>query len=170
MNILANIWHILYGLDVRMLYYGEGVPDGSLSSTEDAIWCIDCKHYMDDSVKRLFREADTVVINFPGDAQVISSYFQNQHKITGNIFYLVSNNSMQVKDGEQLCGRIFRFLEEGSGSIPYNPKFEQYYEQEKGLIYQKRLLCQKNYDVEREFEIKTCEIAVKLLKMNCLFM
>lgn len=167
MNILANIWRIRYGLTVHMFYQHEGV---FLSSMEEAVWCIDCKHFMDASVKRLFQEADTVVVNFPGEQQVISSYFQNQQKIKGNIFYLVSNSSMQMRDGEQICSRDFRFLKEGSGSIPHNPRFEQYYEEKRGFAYQKRLLNQENYDVDREFEVKTCEIAVKLLKMNCLFM
>lgn len=169
MSILANIWRIRYGLNVHMFYQYERVSARSLSFMEDAIVCIDCKHYMDDSVRRLFQEADTVVINFPGEPQVIFSYFQNQHKIKGNIFYLVSNSSMQIRDGEQILSRDFRLPKEGSGSIPYNPKFEQYYAQEKGGIYQRRTLYRKNYDTEREFEVKTCEIAVKLLKMNCLF-
>lgn len=168
MDILANIWRIRYGLTVHMFHHHERVPSRFLSSKEEVV-CIDCKHYLDASVERLFREADTVVVNFPGEQQVISSYFQNQQKIKGNIFYLVNNSPMQMRDGDQICSRDFRFLKEGSGSIPHNPRFEQYYQEKRGFAYQKRLLYQENYDVDREFAVKTCEIAVKLLKMNCLF-
>lgn len=169
MSILANVFRIRYGMRVRTFQNYQRASVCMEKASRDTHVFLDCKNHLDASVEQLFLRADTVVINLPQKRDVIASYFQEHHRIQGNIFYLISSSPADPIDSEAMCSRICRLGEEEYGVIPYNLRFEQYYEKKQGFLYQNRLLSRTNYGTEREFEEKTCEIAVKLLKMNCLF-
>lgn len=168
MSILANVFRLRYGLKVHT-FQNYQKASVRMEMAKDIHLCFDCKNHMDASVERLFQRADTVVVNFPQQKEVITSYFQEHHRIQGNIFYLISSSPADSMDSEKICSRICRLKEEEYGAIPYNLRFEQYYEKKLGFFYQNRLLRGDNYGIEQEFEEKTSEIAMKLLKMNCLF-
>lgn len=170
MSILANILRIQYKEKVYTFHdYQKVFPRiEQLKKEKGAYIFWNCEHYFDCFVEKLFQRADVVMVNLPQDEKAIASCFQEHYKIKGKVFYLVSNDPASGMDCGVLCRKVFRLREEEYGTIPYNLRFEQYYEKKKGFFYQKRLLNGVNYGVEDEFEKKTREIAVKVRKMNCL--
>lgn len=170
MSILANTLRIRYKLRVHTFHDYKKAYDRRewIEKKEKAYILWDCRNHMDTTVEKLFQTAELVIINFPQDEAVIASYLKKHYKINGRVFYLINGNPASFTDGEKLCKNVFRLKEEESGMIPYNLRFEQYYEKKKGFFYQKRLLSGSNYGIEEKFEKKTREIAVKVLKMNCL--
>lgn len=171
MSILANILRIQYGAKICALHnYQKAIP--RIDQLQKEAWehvFLDCGNHLDPPVKSLFQSVDTVVVNLPQDEKIIASYFQKRYHIRGNVFYLLNSSPVSFRDGERMCQNLFRMSEEECGAIPYNLRFEQYYEKNLGFFYQNQLLRRETYGMEREFAKKTCEIAVKLLKMNCLF-
>ena len=72
-------------------------------------------------------------------------------------------------DNEKIYRRVFRLEAEETGVIPYDVRFEHYYAQNQGFACQKSVIKGEPCGVGEEFAAKTFEIAVKLLKMNCVF-
>lgn len=169
MHTVANILRICHGLEIHAF---------SFSSDQKAFvqrqWFqengkhlfLDCTGGTDASLDSLFREADTVVVNFPQERSVIYAYFQEHHRIMSNIFYLISNDRQQVLDDGVLCERVLRLPKEAYGVIPYNVRYEWQYERKLGYAYQKDLLSGPLSVEEQDFLEQTNDVAVKLLKMN----
>ncbi len=68
---------------------------------------VDCKNDRNRQVWRLLQRADTVVINFPQEYPVLLNYFQNHPRISGNIFYLISNSPSDPMDNEKYTAECF---------------------------------------------------------------
>lgn len=177
MKILANIYRIHYGMQVRTFenyeaygkyHFMENMQKQNRQKKKGHVF-VDCKNDRNRQVWRLFQRADTVVINFPQEYPVLLNYFQNHHRISGNIFYLISNSPSDPMDNEKIYRRVFRLEAEETGVIPYDVRFEHYYAKNQGFACQKSVIKGEPCGVGEEFAAKTFEIAVKLLKMNCVF-
>lgn len=95
MKILANIYRIHYGMQVRTFenyeaygkyHFMENMQKQNRQKKKGHVF-VDCKNDRNRQVWRLFQRADTVVINFPQEYPVLLNYFQNHPRISGNIFY-----------------------------------------------------------------------------------
>jgi hypothetical protein len=171
MSILANAMRIHYGLTVYTFHNYKKIVsllNTRFKNRREYIF-LDCGNHMDDTVRKLFQIADTVVVTFPQQKSVISTYFQEHHRIFGNIFYLFCNSYRNLLDSEKMCRYIWRLKEEEIGVLPFHCRFEQYYEKNLGYFYQKKIAEKKNFGEEEEFDNQICKITLKLLKMNCLF-
>jgi len=177
MKILANIYRIRYGMQVRTFenyeaygkyHFMENMQKQNRQKKKGHVF-VDCKNDRNRQVWRLLQRADTVVINFPQEYPVLLNYFQNHPRISGNIFYLISNSPSDPMDNEKIYRRVFRLEPEETGVIPYDVRFEHYYAKNQGFACQKSVIKGEPCGVGEEFAAKTFEIAVKLLKMNCVF-
>ena len=156
MKILANIYRIHYGMQVRTFenyeaygkyHFMENMQKQNRQKKKGHVF-VDCKNDRNRQVWRLF---------------------QNHPRISGNIFYLISNSPSDPMDNEKIYRRVFRLEPEETGVIPYDVRFEHYYAKNQGFACQKSVIKGEPCGVGEEFAAKTFEIAVKLLKMNCVF-
>lgn len=172
MKILANIYRIRYGMQVRTFEnykaYGNYHFMENMQKKKAHVF-VDCKSDWNRQVWELFQRADTVVVNFPQEYPVLVNYFQNHSRIPGNIFYLISNSPFDSLDNEKIYRRELRLEPEETGVVPYDVRFEHYYAKNQGFACQKSVIKGEPCGVGEEFVCKTYEIAMKLLKMNCLF-
>lgn len=169
MKILANIFRLRYGMQVRTFENYRLYDNYPFTDRDGCHVFVDCKSDLNRQVRKLFQNADTVVVNFPQEYKELTSYFKNHPRISANIFYLISNSREDSLDNEKIYRRVLRLKQEETGVIPYDVRFEYYYAKKQGFACQKAVLKGAPCGVGEEFVSKTSEIAVKLLKMNCLF-
>ena len=91
MKILANIYRIRYGMQVRTFenyeaygkyHFMENMQKQNRQKKKGHVF-VDCKNDRNRQVWRLLQRADTVVINFPQEYPVLLNYFQN-HSLTSS--------------------------------------------------------------------------------------
>lgn len=168
MYILANTLKLRYGVEVCIFGNDRQFYEDGGKQTEKMVF-VDCQNHRGAYVSSLLKTADTVIVNFPGDPDVLADYFSGHHEILGNIFYLISSSLRDTLNMEVLSEQIFRLKKEEMGVLPYSVHFEEQYAAKKAYSYQYRLFQKEPGGMDGEFARKTSEIAGKFLKMNCLF-
>lgn len=125
---------------------------------------IDYSHGREEKFNSMMSDSDLLVLNISLTGSGLEKLYLRNDLVHKNIIFLVGKYYHNQEDELKKLARFYRIAPEKVCAIPYNPRFQRAYENQKVSEYLKRQLFSENSLEDTQFQMRLQDTMRTILK------